>query len=181
MSQSADGAAGDADSGPVTIYDVQGDEKSKIRVRALPRLTSQALRIAWAAGPKDRSFSLAHFLRTRHRSLYDERIAELRRVASKQLWYALLANVGVAAVLAATLLLVGWLTLSGGVPLSAAGIAVAGVGIVGERLTIAAYSAGTLQNRHDMSMTTWHSSNCYLCYVSPSRTIPHQAPLPTYR
>ncbi|HEU4909779.1 MAG TPA: hypothetical protein VFT17_13025, partial [Propionibacteriaceae bacterium] len=53
MSQSADGAAGDTDSGPVTIYDVQGDEKSKIRVRALPRLTSQALRIAWAAGPKD--------------------------------------------------------------------------------------------------------------------------------
>jgi ATP-binding cassette, subfamily B, bacterial len=91
-----------------------------------------------------RAFDLAQYLRTRHRSLYDERISEFRRVAAKQLWQALFANLGIAAVLAATLLLVGWLTLSGAVMLSAAGIAVVGVTIVGQRLTMAGYSAGTL-------------------------------------
>jgi ATP-binding cassette, subfamily B, bacterial len=91
-----------------------------------------------------RAFNLAQFLRARHRVLYDERIGELRQVAGKQLWYALLANVGVAAVLAVTLLFVGWLTLSGRVPLSAAGIAVAGVAIVGQRLSMAGYSVGAL-------------------------------------
>ena len=42
--------AGDEDTGPVTIYDLQPGGKSKVRVRALPRLTQQAVRVAWAAG-----------------------------------------------------------------------------------------------------------------------------------
>ena len=42
--------AGDEDPGPVTIYDIQAAEDSRVRVRALPRLTRQALRMAWAAG-----------------------------------------------------------------------------------------------------------------------------------
>jgi hypothetical protein len=42
--------SGDGETGPVTIYDIQPDEKSKVRVRALPRLTLRAFRIAWAAG-----------------------------------------------------------------------------------------------------------------------------------
>ena len=96
------------------------------------------------AAKEIRAFDLGQFLRSRHRSLYDERISELRRVAAKQLRHALLANVIIAAVLAATLLVVGWLALSGAVPLSAAGIAVAGVAIVGARLTTAGYAAGTL-------------------------------------
>ena len=96
------------------------------------------------AAKEIRAFDLAQYLRSRHRSLYDERISEFRRVAAKQLWQALFANLGIAAVLAATLLLVGWLTLNGAVMLSAAGIAVAGVTIVGQRLTMAGYSAGTL-------------------------------------
>jgi ATP-binding cassette, subfamily B, bacterial len=91
-----------------------------------------------------RAFNLAEFLRARHRSLYDERISELRRIVAKQEWHSLFANAGIAVVLAATLLFVGWLTLSGAVPLSAAGIAVAGVAIVGDRLTTAGYAAGTL-------------------------------------
>jgi hypothetical protein len=45
--------AGDEDTGPVTIYDIQAAEESKVRVRALPRLTGQALRIAWAAGRRE--------------------------------------------------------------------------------------------------------------------------------
>ena len=42
--------AGDEDTGPVTIYDIQEAERSKVRVRALPRLIRQAVHIAWAAG-----------------------------------------------------------------------------------------------------------------------------------
>jgi ATP-binding cassette, subfamily B, bacterial len=45
--------AWDEDTGPVTIYDIQAAEESKVRVRALPRLTRQALRIAWAAGRRE--------------------------------------------------------------------------------------------------------------------------------
>jgi ATP-binding cassette, subfamily B, bacterial len=91
-----------------------------------------------------RSFGLAAYLRRRHDELYEERIAELRRVARRQLIFSLLANLGIAAVLATTLLFVGWLTLQGGVPVTAAGMAVAGVAIVGERLTSAGYAAGSL-------------------------------------
>jgi ATP-binding cassette, subfamily B, bacterial len=96
------------------------------------------------AAKESRAFDLAQFLQARYRFLYDERISELRRLAAKQVWYALFANLGIAAVLAATLLVVGWLTLSGSITLSAAGIAVAGVAIVGQRLTMAGYAAGTL-------------------------------------
>jgi len=91
-----------------------------------------------------RAFNLAGFLRARHRALYDERIRELRRIVTKQEWHSLFANLGIAVVLAATLLFVGWLALSGTVSLSAAGIAVAAVIIIGERLTTAGYAAGTL-------------------------------------
>ena len=45
--------AGDEDTGPVTIYDIQAAEESKVRVRALPRLSRQALRLALAAGSRD--------------------------------------------------------------------------------------------------------------------------------
>jgi hypothetical protein len=40
--------AGDEDTRPVTIYDIQAVEDSKGSRQALPRLTRQALQIAWA-------------------------------------------------------------------------------------------------------------------------------------
>jgi ATP-binding cassette subfamily B protein len=91
-----------------------------------------------------RAFGLAPYLRHRHDLLYDARIAELRGVARRQLWFSLVANAGIGVVLTATLLLVGWFTLRGGVPVAAAGMAVAGVAIVGERLTTAGFAAGSL-------------------------------------
>ena len=45
--------------------------------------------------------------------LYDDRVAELQRVAAKQTWRELFANLGIAVVLAITLLVVGWLAVSG--------------------------------------------------------------------
>jgi ATP-binding cassette subfamily B protein len=91
-----------------------------------------------------RAFGLAGYLRNRYEQLYDERIAELRVVAKRHLVFSFGANLGIATVLAVTLLLVGWLTVNGDVSLSEAGIAVAGVAVVGARLTQAGYSAGSM-------------------------------------
>jgi ATP-binding cassette subfamily B protein len=91
-----------------------------------------------------RGFGLATFLRGRYQSLYDERIAELRKVARRQLVYTVAANVGTGVVLGITLLIVAWTTLEGHVPIESAGIAVAGVAVVGARLTSAGYAAGSL-------------------------------------
>jgi ATP-binding cassette, subfamily B, bacterial len=91
-----------------------------------------------------RGFGLAGYLRARHRRLYDERIAELRAVARKQLVFSLIANIGTGLTLGVTLVLVAWLTLRGGIPLESAGIAVAGVAVVGGRLAAAGWAAGSL-------------------------------------
>jgi ATP-binding cassette subfamily B protein len=78
-----------------------------------------------------RAFGLAGYLRRRYEQLYDERIAELRKVAHEHLAFSFVANLGIAVVLAVTLLIVGLLTVGHHVSLSQAGIAVAGVAIVG--------------------------------------------------
>jgi ATP-binding cassette subfamily B protein len=96
------------------------------------------------AAKEVRAFGLAPYLRSRYELLYDERIRELREVARRHLRFSLLANLAIGVVLVLTLLLVAWLTLRGGVSLSQAGIALAGVAIVGSRLTEAGYAAGTL-------------------------------------
>jgi ATP-binding cassette subfamily B protein len=91
-----------------------------------------------------RAFDLADYLRSRYDRLFAERIAELRRVARQQLWVYVAANLAAGAILAATLLLLAWLTVRGSVSLSGAGVAVAAVAIAGERLTVAGYSMGAL-------------------------------------
>ena len=96
------------------------------------------------AAKEVRGFGLAPHLRARYARLYDERLDELRRIARRQLWYSLSANLATGTVLGATLLLVAWLTLSGRVALAQAGIAVAGVAVAGSRLAQAGYSAGAL-------------------------------------
>jgi ATP-binding cassette, subfamily B, bacterial len=97
-----------------------------------------------AAAKEVRAFGLARHLRNRYNTLYAERIAELRRVARRQMLFAFGANVVIGAMLAATLLTVGWLALRGTVPLASAGIAVAGVAVVAQRLTMAGWAAGSL-------------------------------------
>jgi ATP-binding cassette, subfamily B, bacterial len=91
-----------------------------------------------------RAFGLAGYLRTRYDRLYEERIRELREVARRHLLFSFAANLGISIVLLVTLLLISWLTLRHDVTLTQAGIAVAGVAIVGARLTQAGYSAGSL-------------------------------------
>jgi ATP-binding cassette, subfamily B, bacterial len=91
-----------------------------------------------------RAFGLTGYLRRRHDTLYDDRIAQLRKVAHRQLTINFLSNLVIGAVLAVTLLVVAWLALRGTVPLSSAGVAVAGIAIVGQRLASAGWAVGTL-------------------------------------
>jgi len=91
-----------------------------------------------------RAFGTADYLRQRHRRLYDDRLAELRAVARRSGAYAVMAGLGMGAVLAAMLLLVVWLTLRGDVKLADAGVAVAGIGVLGGRLAQAGNAAGSL-------------------------------------
>jgi ATP-binding cassette, subfamily B, bacterial len=91
-----------------------------------------------------RAFGLTTHLRRRYETLYDERMAEMHRLANRQVWVNLLANAAIAVVLAATLLVMVWLTLSGRVPLASAGIAVAGAAVVGGRLAGLGWSIGAL-------------------------------------
>jgi ATP-binding cassette subfamily B protein len=65
-------------------------------------------------------------------------------VARRHIAFSLIANIGIGLALVGTLLLVAWLTLGSHVTLSQAGIAVAGVAVVGARLTQAGFAAGTL-------------------------------------
>jgi ABC-type multidrug transport system fused ATPase/permease subunit len=96
------------------------------------------------AAKEVRAFGLADYLRGRYGELYDERISALRRVSREQSRLALLANAAMGAVLAATLLLMAWLTLRGTVDIPSAGVAVAGIAIVGSRLAGAGWSIGAL-------------------------------------
>jgi ATP-binding cassette, subfamily B, bacterial len=91
-----------------------------------------------------RAFGLDRYLRERYDALYEERIAELRRTSRRQLGVTLVAHLVIGVVLLATLVLVGWLALRGTVTIAAAGVAVAGIAVVGGRLASAGWSIGAL-------------------------------------
>ena len=91
-----------------------------------------------------RAFGLGQYLLGRWKALYEDRIGELRKVARRQLLYTLLSTLTIALLLGGTILVVGWLAGTGRVSLSEAGIAIAGIALIGTRLTEAGYSAATL-------------------------------------
>jgi ATP-binding cassette subfamily B protein len=92
-----------------------------------------------------RAFGLADFLRARHDRLYDERIAEMRRVSSRQLRTMAIADLTSAAPIAAAIAGVLWLAASHHLALSAAAAGTAALILLGQRLAFAAQSAGMLQ------------------------------------
>ena len=91
-----------------------------------------------------RAFGLGQHLLGRWRALYDVRIVELRKVARRQLRFTLLSTLVIALLLGGTVLLVGWLATTGAVSLSEAGIAIAGIAVIGSRLTAAGWAAASL-------------------------------------
>jgi ATP-binding cassette subfamily B protein len=91
-----------------------------------------------------RAFGLGQHLLDRWRVLFEDRIVELRKVARRQLVYTLLSTLTIALLLGLTIVMVGWLATTGRVSLSEAGIALAGIAVIGSRLTEAGYSAASL-------------------------------------
>jgi ATP-binding cassette, subfamily B, bacterial len=91
-----------------------------------------------------RAFDLAGHVRRRYERLYDERMTELRRLARRQIRIDLLANTATGVVLSSALILVAWLALDGDVPLATAGVALAAVALVAQRLATFGRSVGAL-------------------------------------
>jgi ATP-binding cassette, subfamily B, bacterial len=91
-----------------------------------------------------RAFGLAGFLRERFDRLYDEHLAELRKVARRRLRVSLVGNLAASVVLAGTVAGLLALALGGRIGLAEAGTAAAAVFVLGERLTHAVGSAGML-------------------------------------
>lgn len=91
-----------------------------------------------------RAFGLADFLRRRHEHLYEERLAELRRIIRKQLLYSMLANVGIFAVVSGTLSLLALLMATDRIGLADAGAAAGAIVLLGQRLVSAGSASGAL-------------------------------------
>jgi len=92
-----------------------------------------------------RAFGLAGFLRARHDRLYDERIAEMRRVSSRQMSTMAAADLVSALTIAGAIAIVLWLAVSHHLALSAAAAGMGALVVLGGRLAFAGQSAGMLQ------------------------------------
>ena len=79
------------------------------------------------AAKEVRAFNLAGFLRRRYDTLYDERIAELRKLAKRRTARALVGSVTSSAVTVGTIAMLAWLYTSDRMSLAAAGAAVFGL------------------------------------------------------
>ena len=91
-----------------------------------------------------RAFGLAGFLRARHDRLYDERIAEMRRISAQQMRGMAAAELATAATIAAAIAGILWLAASHHLA-SAAAAGAAALVLLGQRLAFAGQSAGMLQ------------------------------------
>jgi ATP-binding cassette subfamily B protein len=97
------------------------------------------------AAKEVRAFGLAGFLRARHDRLFDERIAEMRRISATQLRTVAVADLISSATIAAAIAVILWLAVSGHLALSSAAAGAAALVLLGQRLAFAGQSAGMLQ------------------------------------
>jgi ATP-binding cassette subfamily B protein len=91
-----------------------------------------------------RAFQLAPFLRRRYDSLYDERIAELRKVARRRARRSVVGALSSAAIAALAVGALAWLYVSGRMSLPAAGASIFGLYQLSGRLQTMHFSAATL-------------------------------------
>jgi ATP-binding cassette subfamily B protein len=91
-----------------------------------------------------RAFGLGGFLRERFDRLYDEHLAELRKVARRRLRVSLLGNLLTTVVLAGIVAALLVLALNGRIGLAEAGTAAGAVFVLGERLMNAVFAGGML-------------------------------------
>jgi ATP-binding cassette subfamily B protein len=92
-----------------------------------------------------RAFGLAGFLRARHDRLYDERIAQMRRISGQQLRVMAVADLASAATIGAAIAGILWLAALHHLALSSAAAGAAALVLLGQRLAFAGQSAWMLQ------------------------------------
>src|SRR6266496_2135944 len=92
--------------------------------------------------PRDRERG---YLRSRHDRLYDERLAEMRRISAKQLRGMAVADLASATTIAAAIGVILWLAVSHHLALSSAAAGAGALVLLGQRLAFAGQSAGMLQ------------------------------------
>src|SRR5579864_4262914 len=85
------------------------------------------------AAKEVRAFGLAGFLRARHDRLYDERIAEMRRVSARQVRGMAVADLASSATIAITIAIILWLAVSHHLALSSAAAGAAALVVLGQR------------------------------------------------
>jgi ATP-binding cassette, subfamily B, bacterial len=92
-----------------------------------------------------RAFGLAGFLRARHDRLYDERIAEMRRVSREQTRGMAIADLASSLTVGAAIAAILWLAASHHLSLASAVAGTAALVMLGGRIAFAGQSAGMLQ------------------------------------
>ncbi|HEV7845499.1 MAG TPA: ABC transporter ATP-binding protein [Thermoleophilaceae bacterium] len=96
------------------------------------------------AAQEVRAYGLDGFFAARRARLWDERIAALSSIAGRQLRFTVLAELVGAAIVSGALLALVALALSHDISLAGAGVAAATIILLGQRLAVAASSAGGL-------------------------------------
>ena len=91
-----------------------------------------------------RSFGLGEFFRHRYNHLFDEKIADLRRVVRRRLLLGFVGGIMTSALTAGTIALLAWFVTSDRMDLAEAGAAAAAIVLLGQRLQALGGSAGTL-------------------------------------
>jgi len=97
------------------------------------------------AAKEVRAFGLAGFLRARHDRLYDERMAEMRRISARQVRGMAVADLASSATIAIAVTIILWLAVSHHLALSSAAAGAAALVVLGQRLAFAGQSGGMLQ------------------------------------
>ncbi len=92
-----------------------------------------------------RAFGLAGFLRARYDRLYDEKMAEMRRISARQLRGMAVADLASSATIAVAIAVIVWLAVTHHLALSSAAAGAAALVLLGQRLSFAGQSAGMLQ------------------------------------
>ncbi len=120
-----------------------------------------------------RAFGLADFLRARHDRLYDERIAEMRRISARQLRGVAAADLASATTIAAAIAVILWLAVSHRLALSSAAAGTVALVLLGQRVAFAGQSAGMLQES-----AMFVDDFLAFAELAPPRTEPREAGAP---
>lgn len=119
-------------------YAVEQTERDRRRAYLLSLLTGKQ------EAQEVRAFNLGAFLRAQHTRLFDERIADLRRVVARRLRLGFMGAFASSALTAGAVAGLVWMVVSGRMTVASAGAAAGAVVLLGQRLQAIAGAAASL-------------------------------------